>query len=133
MALRSAMNDMPRQAVVTGASGFIGTALAARVLEGGDAAKAAFDPVLDYNWAFNQACTRVFVVAASTGIGLWSVAMLREPAFGVALGATGILIALGAVTATLAGMPMSIHGFGAIVLGHGVWLIWTGSKLMARG
>jgi hypothetical protein len=35
-----------------------------------------------------------------------------------------------AVVATLAGMPMDIHGFGAIVLAHGVWLIWTGAKVM---
>ena len=114
------------------ASGFVGTEIAARVLEAGDSGRAIYDPILDYNWAFNQACTKVFVVSASLGIGLWSVAMLRHPAFGRALGVTGIVIALAAAGATIAGMPMNIHGFGAIVLAHGVWLIWTGVKLMAR-
>ena len=114
------------------ASGFIGTELAASVLEAGDTARATYDPVLAYNWAFNQACTRVFVVAASVGIGFWSVAMFREPRFGSALGVTGLLISLAAAVATIAGMPMNIHGFGAIVLAHGVGLIWTGVKLMAR-
>ena len=114
------------------ASGFVGTELAARVLEAGDAGRTMYDPILDYNWAFNQACTRVFVVTASVGIGLWSVAMLRHPGFGFALGATGIVIALAATVATIGGMPMNIHGFGAIVLAHGVWLIWTGAKLLSR-
>ena len=114
------------------ASGLVGTEMAARVLQGGDAANAMYEPVLAYNWAFNQACTRVFVVAASTGIGLWSIAMLGEPAFGRPLGTIGIVVGIAAAAATIAGMPMNIHGFGAIVLGHGVWLVWTGTKLLSR-
>lgn len=114
------------------ASGFVGTEIASRVLEAGDAGRTIYDPVLDYNWAFNQACTKVFVVTASVAIGLWSGAMLRHPHFGKALGVTGMAVALAATVATIAGMPMNIHGFGAIVLAHGVWLIWTGVKLMKR-
>jgi hypothetical protein len=114
------------------ASGFIGTEIAARVLEAGDTGRSIYDPILNYNWAFNQACTKVFVVTASVAIGLWSLAMFRHPGFGPALGVTGILIGVAATVATIAGMPMNIHGFGAIVLGHGIWLIWTGVKLMSR-
>ena len=58
--------------------------------------------------------------------------MFGHPGFGRALGATGILVGVVATVATIAGMPMNIHGFGAIVLGHGVWLVWTGAKLMGR-
>lgn len=114
------------------ASGFIGTEMAAQALQAGDAGRAAYEPLADYNWAFNQACTKVFVVAASAGIALWSVAMLREPAFSAALGITGLVIGAAAAIATVAGLRMDIHGFGAIVLGHGVWLVWTGAKLMRR-
>jgi hypothetical protein len=112
------------------ASGFIGTELAALVIEGGDAARVAYEPMRDFTWAFNQACTRVYVVTASVGIGLWSLAMIPEAAFGRALGFSGLAVSGAAVVATLAGMPMDIHGFGAIVLAHGVWLIWTGAKVM---
>ena len=115
------------------ASGFIGTEMTAQVLAAGDAGRTLYDPVLQYNWAFNQACTRVFVVTGSVGIGLWSVAMFRHPAFGRALGTMGIVIAFAAAIGTIAGLPMNIHGFGAIVLAHGLWLIWTGTKLMSRG
>ena len=111
------------------ASGFIGTELAAQVLQGGDAARVTYEALLVYNYAFNQASTKVFVVAASFGISLWSVAMLRDPRFGSALGITGLVVGAAATAATIAGLPMNIHGFGAIVLGHGVWLIWTGVKL----
>jgi hypothetical protein len=114
------------------ASGFISTELAAQVLQAGDTARATYEPLLDYNYALNQACTRVFVVAGSTGIGLFSLAMLRDHRFGSALGIAGVTIAVAATVATIAGLRMDIHGFGAIVLGHGVWMTWTGVRLMSR-
>lgn len=112
------------------ASGFVATALTAQVLQSGPEAREAFEPLFDYNWAFNQASTRVFVVTASVGIALWSAAMLREPRFGRGLGLTGLVVGAAAAMATVGGLPMHIHGFGAIVLGHGVWMIWTGAKLL---
>lgn len=112
------------------ASGFVATDIAEIVLEAGTDAQALYEPVRDFGWALNQASTRVFVVTASVGIALWSVAMLRESAFGRALGITGILIGAAAAIATLAGLRMDIHGFGAIMLGQGIWLTWTGVRLL---
>jgi hypothetical protein len=112
-------------------SGFIGTDIAGIVLDAGTDSQALYEPVRDFAWAFNQACTRVFVVSASVAIALWSVAMLRDPAFGRGIGVTGILVGGLAVAATVLGLRMNIHGFGAIVLGHGVWLIWT-ARLLSR-
>lgn len=111
------------------ASGFVGTMLANWVLEGGDAARAVWEPVMDYNYALNQSTTQVYVVTASLGIALWSVAMLNVPRFGRALGMTGIVIGVAAALATIGGLRMDIHGFGAIVLGHGIWTVWTGIQL----
>jgi hypothetical protein len=112
------------------ASGFVATDLAAQVLAGGPEARDLYEPARDFGWALNQATTRVFVVAASIGIGLWSLAMWREDGWGRGLAVTGVVIAAAAVIATLAGMPMDIHGFGAVVLGHGTWLVWTGSRMI---
>jgi len=56
--------------------------------------------------------------------------MLRDPAFGRGIGITGILVGSAATIATLSGLRMDIHGFGAIVLGHGIWMIWTGIRLL---
>jgi hypothetical protein len=114
------------------ASGLIGTEVARRVLEAGEAGRATWAPLQTYNFALNQATTQVFVVAASIGIVLWSVAMLGVPRFGRSLGILGIVIGLGAVVAILAGLRLDIHGFGAIVLGHGTWLVWTGIRLVRR-
>lgn len=114
------------------ASGLIGTELARRVVEAGVDGRAAWEPIQAWNYALNQATTQVFVVAASTGIVLWSVAMMKDPRFGRSLGVVGIVVGLGAVVAILAGMRLDIHGFGAIVLGHGVWLVWTGARLLKR-
>src|SRR5688572_1858749 len=47
------------------ASGLIQTDVAAMVLEGGDAARATWDPFGEYTYVFNQAATKVFVVTAS--------------------------------------------------------------------
>jgi hypothetical protein len=112
------------------ASGFIGTDLAAQVLAGGPEARALYEPARDFGWALNQATTRVFVVTASVAIGLWSLAMWREDGWGRALAGTGLVIGVAAVVATIAGMPMDIHGFGAVVLGHGTWLVWTGARMV---
>lgn len=112
------------------ASGFIGTSLAEQILLAGGDARTAYEPVQDLGWALNQACTRVFVVTASIGIGFWSLAMLREPRFGRGLGLTGLVVGAAAIVATLVGMPMDIHGFGAIVLGHGIWLTGTASRMI---
>ena len=112
------------------ASGFVATDLAALVLEAGPDGRELYEPAVDFGWALNQASTRVYVVAASVAIGFWSFAMLAVPQFGRSLGMVGLLIAAVAVVATLAGMPM-IHGFGAIVLGHGIWFISTGVRLRA--
>jgi hypothetical protein len=92
------------------ASRFVATDIAEIMLEAGADAQALYEPVRDFGWAFNQACTRVFVVTASVGIVLWSVAMLREPGFGRASGTSGILIGAAAAIATLAGLRMDIHG-----------------------
>ncbi len=113
------------------ASGFIATDLTALVLEAGPNGRELYEPALDFGWALNQASTRVFVVAASVGICIWSFAMLRVPQFGPRLGIAGIVIGAAAVVATLAGMPMNIHGFGAIVLGHGIWFVLTGVRLLS--
>lgn len=112
------------------ASGFVQTDLVALQMEAGDAARSAWEPVKDFTWAFNQACTKLFVVTGSTGIVLFSLALRKDPRFGAALGVTGVLVGVAAIVATLAGLPMNIHGFGAIVLGHGIWLVWTGTRLV---
>ena len=114
------------------ASGFIGTELSRRVLEAGDGGRAVWETTMAYNYALNQATTQVFVVAGSIGIVLWSLAMRNVPRFGRSLGLTGIVVGIAAVLAIVTGVRMDIHGFGAIVLGHGVWFIWTGSRMLQR-
>ena len=111
------------------ASGFIATDLAARAVAAGNANQESYAAVREFAWVFNQACTKVFVVAGSIGIALFSLALMPDPRFGRALGTTGVLVGLAAVVATVAGLPMNIHGFGAIVLGHGIWLVWSGARL----
>jgi hypothetical protein len=116
------------------ASGFVATQLAGYMIQaGGEAVRATWEPLLDYNFAVNQANTKVFVVAGSAGITLFSLAMMRIPRFGRALGLTGLVVGTAAIVATISGLRMDIHGFGAIVLGHGIWLIWTGTRLLQPG
>ncbi|MDA1080350.1 MAG: hypothetical protein O2973_01540 [Gemmatimonadetes bacterium] len=39
------------------------------------------------------------------------------------------MIGAGSVIAVLGGLTLDIHGFGAIVLGQTVWLVWVGIAL----
>ena len=114
------------------ASGFIATDLAAGIVAAGDSGRESYEAVREFAWLFNQASTKVFVVAGSIGIALFSLAMMPDPRFGSALGVAGVMIGLVAVVATVAGLPMNIHGFGAIVLGHGIWLVWSGARLVRQ-
>ena len=85
---------------------------------------------LRYTWLFNQACIKLYVAFGSAAIILWSTAMLREGGFGRALGVysnvTGLVLLAGILTGVLG---LGIHGFGAVVLAQGIWMMWVAVRL----
>lgn len=85
---------------------------------------------LHYTALINQAFASVHIVLSGIAILLWSGAMLigRElsrplAVYGLVLGA---LLVAGIATGHL---TPDIHGFGAVVLGEGIWLTWVAVRL----
>lgn len=116
------------------ASGFISTALLKATLNeqgpSGDFARSA----LRYTGLWNQSFTKVFVAFSSLAILAWSVAMIREKVFSRSLAIYGIISGCAALALTLSGsLRFDIHGFGAIVLAQGIWLVWIASMLRKAG
>ena len=115
------------------ASGLLAPALAAQMVAttgaDHDFAKAFFQ----YTGMINQAFAKVFVVAASAAILLWSWAILAHGRLARAAGVYGAIAGvLVLLVVTIGHLRLDVHGFGAVVLTQSVWFIAIGI-LLARG
>jgi hypothetical protein len=89
---------------------------------------------MKFNFQMNQAFARVYAVASSPAVVLWSVSILRSRAMGRGIGIYGCV--LGAVTAVgiLSGLlSPSWHGFGMLILGQAIWFFIIGGGLWTSG
>src|ERR1019366_8803545 len=76
----------------------------------------ALKAALSYNFQFNQACAKVFVVGTSLAIILWSITLSRFGVLERRIGIIGWVISLAALFGLLSGhVYMFAHGFGLIV------------------
>ncbi|HEX5051873.1 MAG TPA: hypothetical protein VFZ65_08890 [Planctomycetota bacterium] len=85
----------------------------------------------DVLWQCNQAFARLFMISGSAAIAAWSVAGWRR----LPRTTCGIGVAVGITTAALviAGhLRPSVHGMGAVVLGHAIWWLLAGVALLGR-
>jgi hypothetical protein len=115
------------------ASGLIAPGLIARVTAASADQRAVASAVLHYNGDVNQAFARVLVAASSVAIALWSLEILRTRRLRRGTGVFGIAVALAALAALLSGhLRLDVHGFGAVVLAQGVWLVLVGLELARR-
>ncbi|MBK7878413.1 MAG: hypothetical protein IPJ77_22385 [Planctomycetes bacterium] len=115
-------------------SGFVTPELMRRHLDVDAAEKLQLHHVLDLAHELNQAFARVYVVASSVAIGLWSVAILRGRGLAKGLGGYGLVLGAAATVGILSGhLRLDVHGFGAVVLGQAVWWITAGVLLRRAG
>ncbi|MFN2316526.1 MAG: hypothetical protein ABR551_08370 [Gemmatimonadales bacterium] len=112
------------------ASGFLAADLIAQMEAATGDIQAAARAVLHYNTDVNQAYARILVAATAASIGIWSVEILRTGLLRRSAGVLGCLFAVVALTALLSGrLTLDVHGFGAVVLGQGMWLVLVGWEL----
>jgi len=82
---------------------------------------------------FNQAFARIFSVAASLAIILWSVSALRNGGLGQRLAIYGCIVSPLIIIGIAVGhLRLDVHGMAAIVLGQAIWFIVAGWQLCAR-
>ena len=100
-------------------------------MTGADLKLQTLKAVLSYNFQFNQACAKVFVVGTSLAMILWSITLFRLGVLERRIGIMGWFISLAALFGLLSGhVRMSAHGFGLIVLLQGVWTIALGVSML---
>jgi hypothetical protein len=84
----------------------------------------------NFNGILNQAFVRVFVVASSAAIVLWSVSIIRSRALARGLGICGCLLGAATVITLLSGqLDRQAHLFGVVIVGQAVWFIAAGALL----
>jgi len=112
-------------------SGFVGPRVMREILDAAEPARQGGHMLLDYNYRLNQAFARMYVVASSAAIILWSAAIVRTRALPTGLGVYGLVMAPLVMLAVLSGHArLDVHGFGLIVLAQSLWLIVAGARLL---
>ena len=85
---------------------------------------------MEYNFLINQAFARIFVVASSTAIVLWSLLIVKNRALSVAIGIYGLLLGPAVIIAMITGgLRLDVHGFGLITFSQAIWFIVAGILL----
>jgi hypothetical protein len=81
----------------------------------------------------NQAFARIYSVAASLSMILWSVSALRNGGFGRGVAIYGCVIAPLIILGIGSGrMRLDVHGMAAVWLGQAIWFILVGSQLSSQ-
>ena len=114
------------------ASGLLAPALAVQMVSTTGAEHDVAAALFHYTGAINQAFAKVFVVASSSAILLWSAAILAHGRLSRAAGVLGVIVGTLVLFALVVGhLRLDVHGFGAVVLCEGIWMITVG-VLLAR-
>ena len=88
--------------------------------------------VIDGIFQFNQAFARIFSVAASVAVILWSVSSLRNGGLGRGVATYGCIIGpLIIVGIGVGHLRLNVHGMAAVWLGQAIWFILAGAQLCA--
>lgn len=116
------------------ASGFVATPLVPKLLAAEGGSRDIYHALLDYTGLINQGFARVYVVAASAAILLWSAGILRGRRMPRAVGIVGALLGTAILIAVISGhLRLDVHGFGAVTFAQSGWMIWIGVLLCREG
>ncbi len=119
-------------AVMTGIvfDGLVSPGLARQIVDTTGTAGQGWRIAFNYNGMLDMAFMRVFVVASSVAITLWSASMVRKPEFGRAGGIFGLILGGAALVTLFSGlMGRYEHLFGMVFVGQAIWFISAGVQL----
>ena len=98
----------------------------------GDAAH-QWQIVIDGIFQINQAFARIYSVAASIAIILWSVSTLRNGGLGRGVAIYGCVVSpLIILGIGIGHLRLDVHGMTVVWLGQAIWFILVGSQLCSR-
>jgi hypothetical protein len=84
----------------------------------------------NYNSYLNQAFARLYAVAASIAIVLWSVVIVRDRALARGAGIYGCVLGALTVAGVFSGrLNPDVHGFGLVIFSQALWFVIVGVLL----
>jgi hypothetical protein len=114
-------------------SGFIVPSILRHMVRDDAATVPQYHLIVDAVFQFNQAFARIYSVAASAAIALWSVSALRNGGMARGIALYGCVVAsLLAAGIAVGHLRLDVHGMAVVVLGHAIWFILTGAQLCRR-
>jgi hypothetical protein len=109
--------------------GFVVPSLVREIMRAAPPTSEGWRIALYYNGFLNQAFARVFLVASSTSIVLWSASIIRTRALATGVAIYGLLVGPAVVIAVVSGLRLDPHGAGSLILGQSLWFIVVGILL----
>lgn len=120
--------------IATAVSGFIVPDIMRRMAHDVPAAGQQWRMIITSIFQINQAFSRIYSVATSLAIILWSVSALRNGGLSRKVAAYGCVIAPLIILGIVIGhLRMDVHGMGAVVLGQAIWFIVVGAQMYSDG
>ena len=119
--------------VATAVSGFIVPAIMKHMVRDVPANARQWQIVIDGIFQINQAFSRIYSVAASLAIILWSASALRNGGFGRGIATYGWLMsALIMVAIGVGHLRLDVHGMAFVLLAQTIWFIVVGYQLRSQ-
>jgi hypothetical protein len=119
--------------IAAAVSGFIVPSIFKHMVRDIPAAARQWQIVIADIFQINQAFARIYSVAASLAIILWSVSALRNGGFGRGVAIYGCIISAVIILGIGAGRwRLDVHGMAAVWLGQAIWFILVGSQLYSQ-
>lgn len=120
--------------IATAVSGFIVPDIMRRMAHDVPAASQQWRMIITSIFQINQAFSRIYTVAASLAIILWSASAFRNGGLSRKVAAYGCVIAPLIIVGILIGhLRMDVHGMGAVVLGQAIWFVVAGGQMYSAG
>jgi hypothetical protein len=119
--------------IATAVSGFIVPSIMKHMVRDVPANAPQWQIVIAGIFQINQAFARIFSVAASIAIILWSVSALRNGGLGRGVATYGCVIAVLIIVGIGVGhIRLDVHGMALVWLGQAIWFIVAGYQLCSR-
>ena len=116
--------------IATAVSGFIVPAIVRQMIADKAVNAPQWNIVIDAVFQFNQAFARIYSVAASVSIVLWSASALRNAGLTRFIALYGCIVPSVLICLIFVGhIRLDVHGMGLVVLVHAIWFVVVGAQL----
>jgi hypothetical protein len=116
--------------IATAVSGFIIPNIMRHMIRDVPTTIAQWHIVIDAIFQINQAFSRIFTVAASAAMVLWSSSALRNGGLGRGIALYGCIVAPLLIAGICIGhLKLDVHGMAIVVFAQAIWFIGVGLQL----